>query len=295
MRVCTVGINKYKDRDNNLYGCVNDALITRQIAMDLYKVPSTQIRMLSDERATATGIKQRLEWLVAETFVHTKLLFHYSGHGSYVPNVDYFKDDPEYDGLDEIICPHNFDWSHDTTWIKDDYFYEIIKKKNPKAKLVMIFDCCHSGTIFRGMTRLYTNSQPNVKTFNMPKIKSIPIPTDMAARIPEFQLKPQESENDQLRMFPVNRVTTAINSSILEVPNTIIISGCRDDQVSMDAHFNGEYHGALSYVLQNIWYNNPDIHVKELEEKTKAELKRLKFAQEPQFTYGPETDLSKLF
>jgi len=303
MRVALVGVNKYKI-GNDLRGCVNDVLITRQLALDNYKVPNGQIRMLTDERAQAMEITDRLEWLVAESFVHTKLLFHFSGHGTYVPNVDYALDDPEFDGMDEVICPYNFTWEDDWSWIKDDAIYSIIAKKNPKAKLVMIFDCCHSGTVFRNIKPMdvYKSDSKiaNALVTGMAeiprKIRSIPTPVDLLSRVPEYRNVLLTTSEDELHAArPTKVVMPKVRTrSILDIPNVVVISGCADHQTSADAYLGHDWHGALSYYLQMILCSTPDIALPDLEHKVKEALRKGRFSQNPQFSYGPDTDLSKL-
>lgn len=303
MRVALVGVNKYQI-GNDLRGCVNDVLITRQLALDNYKVPNGQIRMLTDERAQSGDILDRLEWLVAESFVHTKLLFHFSGHGTYVPNVDYSVDDPEFDGMDEMICSHDFAWEREYTWIKDDHIYEIIARKNPKAKLVMIFDCCHSGTVFRNIKPMDVYKSDSKIAESMAtgmseiprKIRSIPTPTDLLSRVPEYRNVLLTNSEAVLHVTrPTKVVMPKVRArSVLNIPNVVVISGCADHQTSADAYLGHDWHGALSYYLQMILCSTPDISLPDLEHKVKEALRRGRFSQNPQFSYGPDTDLSKL-
>jgi len=69
------------------------------------------------------------------------LFFHYSGHGSQLPNfnpnVDY-----EPDGLDEILCPIDLDFKSKV--IKDDDFKKIVKNVPKGVNLTVILDCCLS-------------------------------------------------------------------------------------------------------------------------------------------------------
>ena len=66
------------------------------------------------------------------------LFFHYSGHGTQVP-TDH--DDPEVDGLDEAIVPV------DMNLIVDDDLRLILCQLPLGARMTMLADCCHSGTM----------------------------------------------------------------------------------------------------------------------------------------------------
>lgn len=62
----------------------------------------------------------------------------YSGHGANIPD----KNDDELDGLDEVIVL-------DDDFIVDDQLARIIKDhSNGVAKVILLNDCCHSGTIW---------------------------------------------------------------------------------------------------------------------------------------------------
>ena len=96
-----VGINRYPDPRNELKGCVNDV---RQMAETLkrrYGFPGDRnMRILTDARATTKAILDGLAWLTAGASPGDSLVFHYSGHGSQVPDRN---GDETSDRLDEIL------------------------------------------------------------------------------------------------------------------------------------------------------------------------------------------------
>jgi len=113
-----VGINRYPDPENRLNGCVNDVRQVRALLQQHYGFdrPSA-FDILLDAQATTAAIRAALGRLVAGARPGDLLVFHYSGHGSQVPDRD---GDETADGLDEIICPYDLDWRHP---IKDDDLY----------------------------------------------------------------------------------------------------------------------------------------------------------------------------
>lgn len=131
-----VGIN-YKDSNNELYGCINDAENMREyLTFNEY----TNIKILSDntdEKPTRENILNGMRWLIENSSENDTLFFHYSGHGT--NTMDYSGD--EIDGLDEAICPLDFS----SGLITDDDIYKIFSQG--KGKIICVFDCCHSGTI----------------------------------------------------------------------------------------------------------------------------------------------------
>src|SRR5512134_298948 len=98
-----VGINRYPDPRNNLKGCVNDVLLMAKTLREQFGFAGpTDIKLLTDERATTANIRKGLEWLVGDASPGDSLVFHYSGHGAQVRDVD---GDELSDNLDEILCP----------------------------------------------------------------------------------------------------------------------------------------------------------------------------------------------
>ena len=107
-----VGINRYPDPRNELKGCVNDVRQMAETLKTRYGFPGDgNMRILTDARATTKAILDGLAWLAAGTSPGDSLVFHYSGHGSQVPD----KHGDEADRLDEILCPYDLDWDHPLT------------------------------------------------------------------------------------------------------------------------------------------------------------------------------------
>ncbi len=108
-----VGINRYPDPRNELKGCVNDVRQMAETLKSRYGFPGDgNMRILTDARATTKAILDGLAWLTAEASPGDSLVFHYSGHGSQVP--DHHGDETT-DRLDEILCPYDLDWDHPLT------------------------------------------------------------------------------------------------------------------------------------------------------------------------------------
>jgi hypothetical protein len=93
---------------------------------------------ISEFYPTKQNILMQLEKLVADSVNCTEIWFHYSGHGSQIAD----KNGDEKENLDDIIVPLDYATAG---FIIDDDLYAIFK--NAKCKTVLIFDCCHSGTM----------------------------------------------------------------------------------------------------------------------------------------------------
>ena len=288
LKAVLVGINNYKG-NGDLNGCVNDVLYMRDILRQKYKVEESDIRVIVDQYATTEAIEERIAWLIAQSNTTKNLVFWYSGHGTQVPNQDYA--DIEDDGMDELICPHDFDFRG--RYITDDVIRKLITSLNPAAKLTMVFDCCHSGSITRELT--FNNPIPY-------KNRYLPPPPDLLCRSKNVDATAlvHKDENrlfDSFGLFreelfwdidgkfgPERGLNYKKRSAMIDVGkelNVVAITGCKDNQTSADAHFYNRYQGALSFALQKCLIEDPCLPASELHRRTLGIIKKFGFEQEP--------------
>ncbi|GAB4371722.1 MAG: caspase family protein [Deltaproteobacteria bacterium] len=228
-----VGLNRYPDPRNHLKGCVNDILLMSKTLREQYGFSEgAGVRLLTDERATTAGIRNGLEWLVADARPGDSLVFHYSGHGAQVRDLS---GDELSDNLDEIICPYDLDWDHPFT---DDDLAGICREVPKRALLTVILDCCHSGTGLREYLRedlpiryKFLPAPVEVRHRSEPRIENRGVDRSVTMTGPDRALS--------IRRFGISLTRT----------NAVLIAGCRSDQLSADAWIDGDYHGALTYYL----------------------------------------------
>jgi hypothetical protein len=144
-----VGINQYPKfaPRGQLSGCLNDVDVMRQVLINSFNFPENHVAVLTDEQATREGILAAMKDLVQRVGEDDIVVFHYSGHGSQMTDLE--GDEP--DGLDETIVPYDSGRApHENRDIKDDEIYLWLKNLTAKTStLTLVFDCCHSGTIVR--------------------------------------------------------------------------------------------------------------------------------------------------
>lgn len=132
-----IGIN-YEKTSAQLNGCINDVSL---IGNYLKTKQFLDICLLTDKtenKPTKNNILLELEKFLSTSEQDDILYFHYSGHGSYIKDLN----GDETDGKDETIV------SKDFLNITDDELINIIRNKLPKDRtLIAVFDSCHSGTI----------------------------------------------------------------------------------------------------------------------------------------------------
>jgi len=143
-RALLVGINDYPNPADRLQGCVNDVFLMSSMLQECGFEPEN-IRVLLNERATAAGIVERLNWLLEGAEDEQDRVFFYSGHGAQIPGYGVGE---KVDQKDECLVAYDFDWSREHA-VTDDQFYDLYSQLPYSTRFLSIFDCCHSG----GLTR----------------------------------------------------------------------------------------------------------------------------------------------
>jgi hypothetical protein len=265
-----VGINRYPDPRNNLKGCVNDALLMSKVLREQYGFQTRDVRLLTDSRATTAAIRSGLEQLVSGARPGDSLVFHYSGHGTQVRDIH---GDELSDGLDEIICPYDLDWDAPFT---DDDMGDICSKVPAGAMLTVILDCCHSGTGLREYNR------PDLPV----RYRFLAPPVDIRHRA-ESRIENRGIDRSVTMSGPDRNLRVRRFGTSMANGATVLIAGCRDDQLSADAWIDGDYHGALTYYLWgSLRAAGWNLTCRKLLAATAAELKAHNFGQVPQLE-GP--------
>ena len=101
----------------------------------LKKYAKTQVSLV-DKQATVSAVCAALK-----AGVQTPLcIFYFSGHGGSVPTSQAAQDATEVDKNDEFICLYD-------NGLLDNSIWNIVSQA--KGRVVLIFDCCHSGTMYR--------------------------------------------------------------------------------------------------------------------------------------------------
>lgn len=159
-----MGINYVNDNTCRLNGCWNDAMMMYSLLTSTYAFPLDAVKLLLDndgskkELCTKSNIMISLLELSKQSWAQNleTIVISYSGHGTYIPD----RNGDESDGRDECLCPSDF---RTCGLIKDDDLLYILRTFNPKSRIYLVIDCCHSGTILdlpfcRGKQGSYTDA-----------------------------------------------------------------------------------------------------------------------------------------
>jgi hypothetical protein len=262
-RALLVGINKYPSQPLN--GCVNDVQDMANFLVSQCDFKMDDIRLLVDERATRDAIVDRLGWLLTGLKSGDRVLFHYSGHGVQLPTRN---PQGEVDGLDEAICPVDFDWTEAHT-IRDKEFHRIFSAIPKGVEFIWVSDSCHSADLSKEIPKKDI------------RIKTLEIPADIQWRINTAKAKGLEADRFE---------------KTAAVLNLALISGCKSDQTSADAVFDQRSNGALTYFLLKQLKGQDGLKapLKKLVEEVQEDLKRAEYEQIPQLE-GSRTIRAKEF
>ena len=259
-----VGINKYPDPRNELRGCVNDILDMEHFITDANKVyPKQNIKKLTNKDATKKEILIQLKWLIEGAEPGDQLLFHYSGHGAQAPTLF---NSLEKDGLDEIICPYDFDGTNKTS-LRDKEFAQLFAGIPKGVHFVWISDSCHAEDLSRDP--IITDEANKVEDKSYKHYRYF---TGLA----HFE-KSEDEVNEQAD------ITIGKIAPIISPLNGALLSGCQSHELSADAYINNRYNGAFThYLIKNLHKYSDTKNMKAIIELVNKDLAKNGYDQSPQ-------------
>ena len=228
-----VGLNfvskdHYEGWDGALTACVFDATDTAGLADSL----GYETQLLLDEKATRDAVIGAIKATAKQMKAGDIFLFSYSGHGGQVPDYsgDEARDDPN-DVLDETLCL--FDGQ-----LIDDELYVLWAGFPRNSRVLVLSDCCHSGSNIKARmadTMLAANPGPAQRPRLMPQSVAAKVARRHRAFYRDISAKATAHWAG-----PVTReMALPVSASIR------LISGCQDNQVSLDGLDNGLFTSKL--------------------------------------------------
>jgi hypothetical protein len=203
----------YQGWDGQLAACEADAKDMIALAKKKGFKSST---LLLTKAATAAAVSNAI-LSAAKTLKSGDLFFlTYSGHGGQVndTNAD------EADRMDET-------WVCYDRQLVDDELYEMWGKFKAGVRIVVLSDSCHSGTVLREIPAFISGG---------PRIRAMP--TFVVRKVQKAHARLYRAIQDEHRAAE----TTKVGASVL------LISGCMDNQTSLDGARNGLFTGTLKKV-----------------------------------------------
>ena len=256
-----VGINKFANYAQfTLNGCVNDAKDMAALYKDLLSFKPSEMTVLTDAQATKANIMAKLNAMVADAKAGklTYLVFSLSSHGTQMNDTS--GDEP--DGKDEAFVPHDIA-EKNGTWdashiISDDELHDLFAQLPASVLLEVYLDTCHSGSGLRGAE------------FGL----HAPRPRYVAPPDHEFDKKTARMRGFTLKARDADKGVAG--------EHHILWTGCKANETSADAYFNGRYNGAFTYYLIKVMRDtNNKLSRKDVVAKMRTLMKG-HFAQNPQ-------------
>jgi metacaspase-1 len=207
-----IGINDYPGTGSDLRGCVNDA---RDWQAELER-RGFNASLVLDRKATRQAMTSEMQRLIGDAKYGDVIVITYSGHGTWVPDVD--ADEP--DRRDEALCPWDV---RENGPLLDDDLYEIFSERDRGVRLIMISDSCHSGTVARFAPSPLDSQRMQVR-FLAPA---------------SFLSQPAQAVAERL----AGTISRAKSRS-----SALLLAGCKDTEYSYDAEFNNKPNGAYTFV-----------------------------------------------
>lgn len=207
-RAVVVGINDYPGVNADLKGCVNDA---RDWADVLSGLGYNQVLLL-DGNATKAAITASLKAMVGLSRFGDRIVFTYSGHGTWIPD----RNGDEADRRDEALVCYDY---REGGLLTDDELHDIFSARRFGVRVTILSDSCHSGSLTRAV-------------HNAPDINAAPrfLPPDTFLTGDLLELARQ-----------VENAPVAGTSRL----GPALISGCADHEVAYDV-YDSRPHGAFT-------------------------------------------------
>ncbi|KAI9342334.1 peptidase C14, caspase domain-containing protein [Obelidium mucronatum] len=300
-----IGIN-YAGTDSELSGCINDALNLKDFIVQNYGYnpsPETMLMLTDDNpnpqfQPTYKNLVSAFAWLVSNTKPGDELFLSYSGHGGQIEDNDGDRES----GLDNTLCP--MDYEEAGQMRSDDVHKYLVAALPEGVKLTAIMDCCHSGTMMELPYTYRPDANGKMSPVDMVK-KGMAIAMG-AQRLLQGGFS-MEKVSEAKRLFAEAQGLAAalkgdesgnesggykqetFNENTGGPKQVFCLSGCKDEQTSADASFNGKANGALTYAILKSLNENRQLSFEELLLQLRGFMQG-EYSQIPQLSCGIAVD-----
>jgi len=255
-----VGINNYESI-SPLSGCLNDVANLKTLLKKDFGFSESNIEQLVEEDAIYSNIEDSLMSMIQQAEEGDRLVFHFSGHGSF---IDSENDD---EAMDELICLHNMDWDDPDSYLVDDDIGALLEDVKPGVCMTVILDACHSGSgtkAFSAAGRSVKNPSAKSrlliindaqKTMTKGLARNIDVKSNQSNKqlihkdatppVARFVLPPP-SIQQRITAAKLNRVGEHLADDDY---NHQLLAGADAIQTAADAYIDGMYQGAFTYHL----------------------------------------------
>jgi hypothetical protein len=259
-KALVIGINYTNTNINELRGCINDSINVKKL-LDSYGYEVTLMNDLQQGSLypTRANILSQINQHISALASGDTFILYYSGHGTRVTDIN----GDEISGLDSVIVPID---ANSQGFIVDDTIRSAFNSAVSGSKIFAFFDACNSGSLCDLRYNYFDTS---------------------------YRSNPADKLSDNL----VTRTPEIVNNKYVDTqPSIISLSGCRDDQLSVETVSDrGIYIGALTYsILKYIYEQTPNNSVASFLQYVRNLLSSNGFSQKPSLMSGKSIDPSGL-
>ena len=232
-----VNADAYGGWDGPLAACEFDANDMAAIA----KAKGIKSTVLLTKKATRSNVLAGMRSAAKALETGDLFFMSYSGHGGQVPDVT----GEEEDKKDETWC------LYDGQLIDDELYFEL-SKFAAGVRVLVLSDSCHSGTVTRaapvpvtipGQRPKLMPASVAMRTYREHQAFYDKLQLDVAKAAGKAAVDPDTA---LANVAASGRLTAIVNDF---KPAVVLISGCQDNQTSMD----GDHNGAFTEQLLRVW------------------------------------------
>ena len=226
----------YAGWDGPLAACEFDANDMAAIA----KAKGMKPTVLLTKKGTRANVLAGMRGAARALSAGDLFFMSYSGHGGQVPDVS----GDEADKQDETWC------LYDGQLIDDELYFELSQFK-AGVRILVLSDSCHSGTVTRAPP---APPPPGQRVKLMPAAVAMRVYREHQAFYDKLQLDVAKAAGAQV-VDPDTALANVAASGRLQAivkkfnPAVVLVSGCQDNQTSMD----GDHNGAFTEQVLKAW------------------------------------------
>jgi metacaspase-1 len=229
-----IGLNNvdpahYNGWDGQLNACEQDARDMQTIAES--KGFDTKLMLSAD--ATSEAVTSAIQDASGQLENGDILFLTYSGHGGQVPDTN--SDEP----ADEDGGPKDETWVLYDRQLVDDELYAFWGGLKPGVRVFVLSDSCHSGSVTRD---IFEAAVPQIVEKGMIDDDS-PRTKDLPSDVQDATYENNKQLYDQVQNENPDGDDVTVGATV------VLISGCQDNQLSLD----GSKNGLFTQTLLGVW------------------------------------------
>ena len=225
-----IGVNKvdpahYNGWEGTLAACEFDAEDMRALAVG----KGFEASILLTKDATAAAVQAEIAAAADRLAAGDIFFLSYSGHGGQVPDLN---GDDDADEKDET-------WVLYDRQLVDDELYALFARFRAGVRIFMLSDSCHSGSVARD---IFDAAVPHVVAQAMVDAPK-PRTKDLPREVQDETYRANAADYDRIQNENASGEQQELGASLL------LLSGCQDNQLSLD----GDRNGLFTQQVRSVW------------------------------------------